>query len=125
MNCIDINHLHKLLILFLSLFQILSALMYGQGSSPPQWPPGHSAPPPGGDGLPPGGGGWTSGTPPGAGGAPRTKDPHWLALEVCREYARGKCNRRDEECKFAHPPAHVDVQNGRVTCCFDSLHVLI
>lgn len=49
------------------------------------------------------------------------KDPNWLTLEVCREYARNKCNRVESECKFAHPPPHIDVQNGRVTCCFDSL----
>jgi len=52
-----------------------------------------------------------------------TKDPNWLTLEVCREYARNKCNRVESECKFAHPPPHIDVQNGRVTCCFDSLQV--
>jgi hypothetical protein len=62
----------------------------------------------------------------GAVGGPVTrpaKDPNWLTLEVCREYARNKCNRAESECKFAHPPPHIDVQNGRVTCCFDSLQV--
>ncbi|XP_074657674.1 uncharacterized protein LOC141910780 isoform X4 [Tubulanus polymorphus] len=49
------------------------------------------------------------------------KDSRWLTLEVCREYQRNKCTRPDTECKFAHPPAHVEVQNGRVTCCFDSI----
>jgi len=52
------------------------------------------------------------------------KDPNWLTLEVCREYARNKCGRAEEECKFAHPPPHIDIQNGRVTCCFDSLQVI-
>ncbi|ELT96335.1 hypothetical protein CAPTEDRAFT_53253, partial [Capitella teleta] len=49
------------------------------------------------------------------------KDSRWLTLEVCREYTRNKCTRSDQECKFAHPPPHVEVQNGRVTCCFDSI----
>ncbi|KAI1724461.1 muscleblind-like protein [Ditylenchus destructor] len=49
------------------------------------------------------------------------KDSRWLMLEVCREYQRGQCSRSDLECKFAHPPATVDVQNGRVTACYDSI----
>ena len=52
-----------------------------------------------------------------------TKDSRWLQLEVCREFQRGQCSRSDQECKFAHPPAHVDVQNGRVTACYDSIKV--
>ena len=52
---------------------------------------------------------------------PNMKDSRWLTLEVCREYVRQKCSRTENECKFAHPPAHVEVQNGRVTCCFDSI----
>ena len=54
---------------------------------------------------------------------PNVKDSRWLTLEVCREYTRNKCTRSDQECKFAHPPPHVEVQNGRVTCCFDSIKV--
>uniref|UniRef100_A0A1I7SM38 Muscleblind-like protein n=1 Tax=Bursaphelenchus xylophilus TaxID=6326 RepID=A0A1I7SM38_BURXY len=49
------------------------------------------------------------------------KDSRWLQLEVCREFQRGQCSRSDIDCKFAHPPAHVDVQNGRVTACYDSI----
>lgn len=49
------------------------------------------------------------------------KDSRWLQLEVCREYQRNKCTRPDTECKFAHPPANVEVQNGRVTACYDSI----
>lgn len=49
------------------------------------------------------------------------KDSRWLTLEVCREFQRNKCTREDTECKFAHPPPHVEVQNGRVTACFDSI----
>ena len=54
---------------------------------------------------------------------PNVKDSRWLTLEVCREFTRNKCTRPDQECKFAHPPPHVEVQNGRVTCCFDSIKV--
>ncbi|CAL1267896.1 unnamed protein product [Larinioides sclopetarius] len=53
------------------------------------------------------------------------KDSRWLQLEVCREYQRNKCSRPDTECKFAHPPAHVEVQNGRVIACYDSIKVSI
>jgi len=49
------------------------------------------------------------------------KDSRWLQLEVCREYQRNKCSRSDQECKFAHPQPHVEVQNGKVTACFDSI----
>ena len=51
------------------------------------------------------------------------KDSRWLQLEVCREYQRQKCTRSDCECKFAHPPPNVEVQNGRVTACYDSIKV--
>lgn len=53
--------------------------------------------------------------------AANVKDSRWLTLEVCREFQRSKCTRSDTECKFAHPPPHVEVQNGRVTACFDSI----
>nr|XP_029720640.1 muscleblind-like protein [Aedes albopictus] len=53
------------------------------------------------------------------------KDSRWLQLEVCREYQRNKCSRPDTECKFAHPPANVEVQNGRVTACYDSIKIEI
>jgi hypothetical protein len=49
------------------------------------------------------------------------KDSRWLTLEVCREYQRGKCTRTEQECKFAHPPTHVEVNSGKVIACFDSL----
>lgn len=51
------------------------------------------------------------------------KDSRWLQLEVCREFQRQKCTRSDAECKFAHPPPNVEVQNGRVTACYDSIKV--
>ena len=42
------------------------------------------------------------------------KDSRWLQLEVCREFQRNKCSRPDTECKFAHPPANVEVK--RISC---------
>lgn len=51
------------------------------------------------------------------------RDTKWLTLEVCRQFQRGNCSRRDEECKFAHPPKSCQVENGRVIACFDSLKV--
>ena len=51
------------------------------------------------------------------------KDSRWLQLEVCREFQRGKCTRPDSECKYAHPPPNVEVTNGRVTACYDSIKV--
>jgi len=54
---------------------------------------------------------------------PAGKDSRWLTLEVCREFARANCPRSAEECKYAHPPPHVEIQNGRVTCCYDSIKV--
>ncbi|XP_047475398.1 muscleblind-like protein 2a [Penaeus chinensis] len=53
------------------------------------------------------------------------KDSRWLQLEVCREFQRNKCTRPDTECKFAHPPPNVEVQNGRVTACYDSIKVSV
>lgn len=49
------------------------------------------------------------------------KDSRWLTLEVCPELLQGSCSRADEECRYAHPPSHVEIQNGRVTCCYDSI----
>lgn len=49
------------------------------------------------------------------------KDSRWLTLEACPEFLQGSCPRAEEECKFAHPPSHVEIQNGRVTCCYDSI----
>ena len=54
---------------------------------------------------------------------PNYKDTRWLTLEVCREYQRNKCNRSETECKFAHPPSHVEIINGKVIACYDSLKV--
>ncbi|XP_064455714.1 muscleblind-like protein 2a isoform X18 [Ornithodoros turicata] len=56
-----------------------------------------------------------------AAAAANVKDSRWLQLEVCREFLRNKCSRQDTECKFAHPPPNVEVQNGRVIACYDSI----
>ena len=56
---------------------------------------------------------------------PNFKDTRWLTLEVCREFQRAKCQRSDSECKFAHPPSHVEVTNGKVIACYDSLKVIL
>ena len=56
---------------------------------------------------------------------PNYKDTRWLTLEVCREFQRNKCNRNETECKFAHPPSHVEIINGKVIACYDSLKVRI
>ena len=53
------------------------------------------------------------------------KDSRWLQLETCREFQRNKCSRSDNECKFAHPTSNVEVQNGRVTACYDSIKVCL
>ncbi|OON15142.1 hypothetical protein X801_09057 [Opisthorchis viverrini] len=59
-----------------------------------------------------------------AAAAPNIKDSRWLTLEVCRRFQRNQCLRDENECKFAHPPTHVDVQDGRVVCCYDSIKSL-
>lgn len=46
-----------------------------------------------------------------------------MNLQVCREFQRNKCTRPDTECKFAHPASNVEVQNGRVIACYDSIKV--
>lgn len=48
------------------------------------------------------------------------KDSQWLQLDVCREFQRGSCPRTDSTCKYAHPPQHVEVSNGKVMACYDS-----
>lgn len=41
--------------------------------------------------------------------------------QVCREFQRGNCKRSEGECRFAHPPEHVQVEGGEgaVTVCMD------
>ena len=45
------------------------------------------------------------------------------SVEVCREFIRQRCKRSENECRYAHPPSHCHVINGRVTCCVDSIKV--
>ena len=44
-------------------------------------------------------------------------------IEVCREFLQDRCKRSEGECRYAHPPSHIEVFNGRVTCCVDWLRV--
>jgi hypothetical protein len=41
--------------------------------------------------------------------------------QVCREFQRGNCKRAESDCRFAHPPDHVqvDATDGVVTVCMD------
>ena len=43
--------------------------------------------------------------------------------QICREYLRGNCKRPDSDCRFAHPPDHIQVDpgDGLVTVCMDFL----
>ena len=45
------------------------------------------------------------------------------SVEVCREFIRQRCDRSEGKCRYAHPPSHCHVINGRVTCCVDSIKV--
>jgi len=45
------------------------------------------------------------------------------SVEVCREFMRQRCERENDTCRFAHPPSHCNIINGRVTCCVDSIKV--
>ncbi|XP_075244810.1 uncharacterized protein LOC142338988 isoform X5 [Convolutriloba macropyga] len=58
--------------------------------------------------------------PPPTTGTTLTRDPTWLQVEVCREFLRQSCKRDNTECKYAHPSSNVDIQNGKVTVCFDA-----
>eukprot|EP00117_Sycon_ciliatum_P038696 scpid34676/ scgid28712/ Muscleblind-like protein 2 &gt; Muscleblind-like protein 2 len=49
------------------------------------------------------------------------RDNRWLQVEVCRDYLRGDCSRSNDDCKYAHPPEHVDVNNDKVVSCYDHL----
>jgi len=40
-------------------------------------------------------------------------------LEVCRGFIQGRCRHSEFECRYAHPAPYVQVNDGRVTCCFD------
>ena len=51
------------------------------------------------------------------------KDTSWLQVEVCREFLRSKCSREESECRYAHPGNNVQIDNGYVTACYDSIKV--
>lgn len=51
---------------------------------------------------------------------PTIRDPEWLKVEVCREFQRGMCKRTDD-CRYAHPEKHIQVNDGKVIACFDAL----
>lgn len=57
----------------------------------------------------------------GAAVSQRAKYDEWLKVEVCREFQRDKCNRKPIECKYAHPKHNVNIENGKVTACYDFL----
>ena len=44
-------------------------------------------------------------------------------VEVCRQFLQNRCDRSENKCRFAHPPPHCRVENGRVTCCVDHIKV--
>jgi len=48
-------------------------------------------------------------------------DSRWLQLEVCREFQRQRCTRNDNDCKFAHPGSNVEIIDGKVIACYDSI----
>ena len=52
----------------------------------------------------------------------KIRDPRWLRIEVCRDHMRGeKCERGDDQCRFAHPDNNCLVVSGKVTACYDSM----
>lgn len=52
----------------------------------------------------------------------KIRDPRWLRIEVCRDHMRGeKCERGDDQCRFAHPDNSCLVVSGKVTACYDSM----
>ena len=57
----------------------------------------------------------------GASQGTKVKDPRWLRVEICRDFAAGKCRRSDFECRFAHPKKDCVSENNKVTVCYDSL----
>eukprot|EP00116_Pleurobrachia_bachei_P006572 sb/3466834/ len=52
--------------------------------------------------------------------------PYSIPLpQVCREYQRSQCPRGNDECKYAHPEAHIhpDPNDNMVTVCMDFMKV--
>lgn len=43
-------------------------------------------------------------------------------MEVCREFLRGRCQRGDNDCRYAHPPSNITVgYDNTVVICMDSI----
>jgi hypothetical protein len=75
-------------------------------------------------GPPMGGGGGGPMGPPGVmgpyDGGRQDRPPRSDGIEVCKEYLRGRCNRKETECRFAHPPDNINISpDNTVTCCID------
>lgn len=51
----------------------------------------------------------------------KVKDPRWLRVDICRDFAAGKCKRLETECRFAHPKKDCVSENSKVTVCYDSM----
>ena len=51
----------------------------------------------------------------------KVKDPRWLRVDICRDFASGKCHRKESECRFAHPHCDCIVEKNKVTACYDSM----
>lgn len=49
----------------------------------------------------------------------KSKDNQWLQVDVCSEFMIGKCI--ESTCNLAHPSANVEIVEGKVVSCFDSL----
>eukprot|EP01018_Ginkgo_biloba_P019351 Gb_26006 [translate_table: standard] len=44
-----------------------------------------------------------------------------LTIIICKDFTRGRCRRSPLDCKYAHPPPSVAIEEDKVTVCYDSL----
>ena len=51
----------------------------------------------------------------------KVKDPRWLRVDICRDFAAGKCKRTEFQCRFAHPKKDCVSENSKVIVCYDSM----
>lgn len=49
----------------------------------------------------------------------RPKDNQWLQVDICSEFLVRNCT--NASCNYAHPSASVEIVDGKVVTCFDSL----
>jgi hypothetical protein len=49
----------------------------------------------------------------------KPKDNQWLQIEVCQEFLIGNCSKIT--CNYAHPSSNVEISQGKVVTCFDSI----